>query len=168
MVWLEILWRQAFRTKRVIEPTAFLDANLTLGLFASLALIVCLRTPERSTWLFTALVALTSVTHVGGRVLAGLSAGLRASILFVQGLSLFSTALALVAISTALSLRAENLSNIRYLPGIALSLFIHSSLEVHFFGPSAIRAWPVRRVALILGIAGELVMAAALISHMAR
>jgi hypothetical protein len=168
MVWLEILWRQAFRTKRVIEPSAFLDANLTLGLFASLGLLVCLRTPERGSWLFTILVALTSATHVGGRVLAGLSGGLRASILFVQGVSLFFTALALVVLSSALSLRAESLTNVRYLPGLALSLFLHSSLEIQFFGPSAVRAWPVRRVALVVGVAGELIMAAALISHIAR
>ena len=56
----------------------------------------------------------------------------------------------------------------RYLPGMTLSLFIHASLEVQFFGPAAIQAWPVRRVALVLGIIGELVMAAALISHLTQ
>ncbi len=168
MAWFEILWRQVFRRQRVIEPDAFLGANLIVGLFATLVLLVCLRTPERTNWAFTSLVALTSVTHVGGRVLAGFWGRLLAPTLFVQGISLFCAALALVEMSTELSLRAGNLSNVRYLPGIVLSLFIHASLEIHFFGPAAIQAWPVRRVALLLGIAGELVMAAALVWHIAR
>ena len=168
MAWFEILWRQVFRHNRVIEPSAFLDANLTVGLFAILCLFVCLHSPERSHWLFTVLVALTGVTHVGGRVLAGGSERLRTPTLFVQGVSLFFTALALVVMSTALTLRAENLSNVRYLPGIALTLFIHASFEIQFFGPVAIQGWPVRRVALSLGIVGELVMAGALVWHIAQ
>jgi len=168
MAWFEILWRQVFRSQRVIEPGAFLDANLTLGLFASLGLLVCLRAPEHTNWAFTGLVALTSATHVGGRVLAGIRGGLRAAILFVQGSSLFCTALAFVVTSTELSLRAGDLRNVRYLPGVALALFIHASHEIHFFGPSAIQAWPVRRIALVLGVAGELAMAAALVWHIAQ
>lgn len=167
MAWFAILWRQVFRRQRVIEPEAFLDANLNLGLFATLCLLVCLRTPERTNWVFTSLVALTSATHVGGRILAAFWSRLLAPTLFVQGISLSCTALALVVMSIELTLRAGTLSNVRYLPGIVLSLFIHASLEIHFFGPAAIQAWPVRRVALVLGIAGELAMAAALVWHIA-
>lgn len=168
MAWFELLWRQVFRKQRIIEPSAFLDANWILGLFASLGVYVCLRSPERSNWVFTGLIALTSATHLGGRMLAGSASRLLARILFVQGLSLFCTALALVVMSTELTWRASHLSNVRYFPGLALSLFIHASLELDFFAPLAIRAWPVRRVALLLGIAGELVMAAALVRHIAR
>ncbi len=168
MTWFKTIWRQVFRAKRLIEPGAFLDANLTLGLFASLCLLACLRGPERTNWAFTGLVALTSATHVGGRVLAAVWARLLAPTLFVQGISLFCTALALVVMSTELTLHAENLSNVRYLPGIALTFFIHSSFEIHFFGPPQIQAWAVRRVALVLGIVGELVMAAALVWHITR
>src|SRR4051794_28181919 len=106
MAWFDILWRQVFRRQRVIEPEAFLDANLVVGLFACLCLLVCLRTPERTNWAFTSLIALTSVTHVGGRVFAGFWRRLLAPTLLVQGISLFCTALALVVMSIELTLRA--------------------------------------------------------------
>jgi hypothetical protein len=166
MSWLATLWTQFFRDERVIEVPELLRANRTLGLFASLVFYVCLSQPERSTPLFTALVGLTLLTHLGGEIVVAFVPQALTHVLSAQGLTLAVASLGLVAMSTSLSLSATELSNVRYVPGIALMLLIQASLELHLFGPGWAQRLPLRRVGLVLGLAGELIMAGALLQRL--
>jgi multisubunit Na+/H+ antiporter MnhG subunit len=64
---------------------------------------------------------------------------------------------------TYLTLHARTLSNVRYVPGIALSLFMYASFELHFFAPRRLRVPHVRRLCMVAGVAAEVMMAAALV-----
>jgi hypothetical protein len=166
MNWLTALWTQVFRKERVIEPLEFLRANRTLGLFATLVFYVCWTQPERSHPVFTLLVGLTVATHLGGQAVAALAPRLLEPTLFVQGVSLCATGLGLVVMSTLLSLQATTLSNVRYVPGIALMLLIQATLELQFFGPPRMRGWPLRRAGIVVGVAAELTLAGALLQRL--
>ena len=140
MNWLATVWSQLFRAERLIAPERFLQANLTLGLFAIVVLVAEARHPERSSLLFTALVLSTVVTHVGGAGVVLMVKGTLERTVFVQGVCLFATTACLVTTAVWLTLHAVVLSDVRYLPGIASSLSLQASLEVEFFGPAWLRS----------------------------
>ena len=160
--WLETLWEQVFAETLIIPVARFLWANLTLGLFALIVLHAGARMPERTNPVFTALVAIAAVTHLGGCLVAAVVDRARARILFIQGGSLSLATAGLVTMSTWLTLRAPALSNVRYVPGVACMLFIYATLELHFFGPRRVQALGVRKLGIGIGVASELIMAAAL------
>jgi hypothetical protein len=166
MNWLAALWRQFFREERVIEPLEFLHANRTLGLFSTLVLYICLSQPERSHPVFTLLVGLTVATHLGGQAVAAFAPRVLEPTLFVQGAALGLSSLGFIVMSTWLSLQSPLLSNVRYVPGIALMLLIQATLELHLFGPAPLRRWPMRRAGLVIGIVGELAMAGGLLQRL--
>jgi hypothetical protein len=161
--WLDALWAQAFRDERVIEPARFLRGNVVIGLFAIIALTAGARDPERMPPVFSALLVLTLLTHLSGIALAAALRRATAAIIFVQGLCLWATTAAAVVLSTYLTLHAARLSNVRYLPGITLALFMYASFEIHFFAPPGLRLPHVRKLSMVGGIVAELAMAAALI-----
>jgi hypothetical protein len=45
-------------------------------------------------------------------------------------------------------------------------LLIQASLELHLFGPDWAQRLPLRRVGLVLGLVGELIMAGALLQRL--
>lgn len=165
---LELLWRQFFREEQVLESRAFLEANLTLGLFGVVMLVAMVCDVERTSLLLTALSAVTVAAHLGGPLVVKARPRALAVTLFIQGSTLLCLTLGLVLTSTWLAARATTLSNVRWLPGLFLMLFLYSSFEIQFFGPGFVRRLPVRRLALVLGIASELSLSAALVWHLLK
>ncbi len=166
--WLETLWEQVFRDERVTPPGWFLRSNLSIGLFASIVLYAGARHPERMNVAFAALVACTVATHVGGALIALAARRAVPTLIFVHGVVLLATTASFVATCLWLTVHATTLSNVRYLPGVALALFVYASLELRFFGPRPIRAMNLRRLGIILGIASELALATTLVRVLLR
>lgn len=164
--WLDMLWNQAFRDELVIAPERFARGNFAIGIFMAIVLYANARHPERTNLLLTALVALSMVAHLSGLPISAAFPRATASVLYFQGLALFATTAALVAMSAWLTFHATTLANVRYLPGIALSLFVYAALEIHFFGPHRLQRLNVRRLGIWLGITAELALAACLVRHL--
>jgi hypothetical protein len=161
--WLETVWAQAFRDVLVVPPARFLGANLIVGLFSIILLLAGARQPERTNAAFDLLVASTIVTHLGGFFVATAARRLISVVLFVQGLALFAMTSCLVIFSVWLTLHAPTLSNIRYVPGIALSVLTYSAIEIGFFFPATQPRPGFRKLGIALGAIGELALGAALV-----
>lgn len=162
------VWSQVFREKLVLRPEQLLSANLFIGLFSIVILLAGAQHPERTHALLAVTVAITVGTHIGGIPAATLAPARVPLVILVQGVSLFASALTLAATTLWFAYRAERLTDFSYLPGMLVTLLTYAALEIHFFGPERWRRFGVRRLGLLLGLAGEVVLASLLVWRLLR
>jgi hypothetical protein len=160
---IQTIWTQVFRDELVIVPERFLSANVVVGLFSIVVLLADAQHPERASALSTTLFAVTAATHIGGLPAAMLAPERVRLVLLVQGVSLFASALALTGTTLWLAYRAEALTNFHYLPGMVITLLTYAALEIHFFGRESWSRFGVRRAGVLLGLAGEALLASLLV-----
>ncbi|HET9954418.1 MAG TPA: hypothetical protein VFQ61_07935 [Polyangiaceae bacterium] len=168
MNWLSTLWAQYFRREQTISCDAFLSANLVLGCFFSIVLFVALKSLDLSSAITAVLVAAMVPVHLAGLPLSKARPARTRSILLVQGLTLGAAVIAMVIATSVEIAREPVLRNIRYLPGLSVSLLTYAGLEVEFGlnGQASVRSW--RRVGLGLGMGGEILLLSCIIGHFVR
>jgi hypothetical protein len=158
--WLQAIWVQVFRKERLIAPERYLDGNFTVGLFAVIVILAGSSHPERTNLLFYLMVGGTAATHLGGFLVAKAVRRLLDTTVVVQASFLFATTVSLVLMNMWLTIHADRVSDVRYVPGLVLSLLTYASLQLEFVGPPSLRRLRVKRLGILLGAASETSMAA--------
>jgi hypothetical protein len=157
--WLQAIWVQVFRKERLIAPGRYLDGNFAVGLFAVIVILAGSSHPERTNLLFYVLVGGTAATHLGGFVVAKAVRRLLDTTVVVQASFLFATTFGLVLMSISLTIHADSMSDVRYAPGLVLSLLTYASLQLEFVGPLSLRRLGIKRLGILLGAICEASMA---------
>jgi hypothetical protein len=161
--WLQAIWVQVFRKEMLIAPNRYLDGNLTIGLLAVIVILAGSAHPERTNLLFYVLFSGTAATHIGGFIVARSVPKVLDTTVSVQASFLLATTFYLVVMNLWLVIHADRLNDVRYVPGLVLSLLTYASLQLEFVGPPRLRGLRVRRLGILVGGASEVAMAGVLL-----
>lgn len=166
---LRDLFAQVFSDRSLIPAERYVAYNAFVGLVLLLVAVLFAvePRPENAFVGDTAILpyilgGIALVLLAGPAVVMFQPAGVRVFLL-AQGMVLAAGTIGFIADGIHWALWAPPLSHFGYLPGLFLIPFTYGMLQVAAFGPWATRARRVRMTAFVVGVMGELALAACLL-----